>query len=209
VDVQTSERAPATCSPIRSPPRSRLCSTVAGWGYVQSDSPAGVLFGHAASNDTNTTALLDRLRAIGNATFPADGGPYNGTTFFQPADDVAGTNLPLPPASLQSFLRKRPQGIAGVVITEFVDKFANPYYQSNFDQLAVLNDEMKGIICAAANLTAQAVWLSANPSKSVADMPPELNVSCDTVNTLLTCLLTNITCDLVEHYLTRTRLSGC
>ena len=67
---------------------------------------------------------------------------------------------------------------------------------------------MIAIVCAAANLTAQAVWLSANPSASLATMPSALVVNCTTVSTLLYCLLNNVLCDLVQSYLVRTYGTG-
>jgi hypothetical protein len=83
------------------------------------------------------------------------------------------------------------------------------YYHSSFDTYAQVNSStMQSIICAAANMTAQAVWLSANPSAlalgGVAAVPASLAVNCTTVGVLLDCLLNNILCDLVRSFLVRT-----
>ena len=62
---------------------------------------------------------------------------------------------------------------------------------------------MRSIICAAANVTAQAIWLSANPSLSASDMPAALAVNCSIVDELLTCLLDNVYCPTIQSYLRR------
>jgi len=112
-------------------------------------------------------------------------------------------NLGLPPASAQSFLKKKK--IPAVVISDFQTEFTNKHYHSGFDidsNTTVYNNT----ICKTADIIAKSIWLYAQNKEmdDIISIPPSVNVDCQYVNDLMYCLTHNINCPLVKSLLNST-----
>ncbi|XP_047492958.1 nicastrin-like [Penaeus chinensis] len=106
--------------------------------------------------------------------------------------------VPLPPSSIQSFLKR--VNISGVVITDHEGEFKNPYYESFLDNYRNVKYEAYSDadlyhkhITNIASLLATAIYkLATNTTKKI-EADPELT------NELLYCYMKNMTCNLVQE----------
>ncbi|XP_042879165.1 nicastrin-like [Penaeus japonicus] len=111
-------------------------------------------------------------------------------------------DVPLPPSSIQSFLKR--VNISGVVITDHEGEFKNPYYESFLDnyrnvryqadnETSDTDNYHKHITNVASVLATTIYRLATNTSKKIT-ADPELT------NELLFCYMKNMTCNLVQKY---------
>lgn len=106
--------------------------------------------------------------------------------------------VPLPPASIQSFLKR--VNISGVVITDHEGEFKNPYYESFLDNYRNVKYEADSDtdlyhkhITNVASLLATAIYKLATNTTKMIRADPELT------NELLFCYMKNMTCNLVQE----------
>ncbi|XP_045626473.1 LOW QUALITY PROTEIN: nicastrin [Procambarus clarkii] len=136
-----------------------------------------------------TEALVNLLESLANKS---------GNLQLERADK----DVPLPPASFQSFLKR--VNISGVVITDHKDKFKNPYYESIFDDYRNVNymsentseetDVYHNHISRVASLLAETLYtLLTGHTK---------NISIDEklTNDLLYCYMKNVSCQMFRDY---------
>ncbi|KAG4099273.1 hypothetical protein H8356DRAFT_1669132 [Neocallimastix lanati (nom. inval.)] len=110
-------------------------------------------------------------------------------------------NYGLPPASSQSFLKKKK--IPAVVISDFKDEFTNPYYHSMFD-VAVNTTIYDDTVCRTADIIAKAIWLYAQDKftdDDIKSVPKDIKADCQYVNNLMHCLSNDLRCDLATKLL--------
>ena len=117
-------------------------------------------------------------------------------------------NVPLPPASLQSFLKR--VNISGVVITDHKEGFKNNFYESIFDNYMNVNyrsnsssedanqteDKYHLHISHVASVVATAVY------SLLLDSPPSslIPVNQTLTNDLLYCYMKNVSCQMFREY---------
>lgn len=121
----------------------------------------------------------------------------NETKFVRVRKDV-----PLPPSSIQSFLKH--VNISGVVITDHEGEFKNPYYESFLDNYRNVKYEADNETSDAdlyhkhinnvASVLATAIYKLATNTHKKITADPELT------NELLFCYMKNMTCNLVQEY---------
>ncbi|CAN7980301.1 unnamed protein product [Ixodes pacificus] len=106
---------------------------------------------------------------------------------------------PLPPSSVQQFLKKDKQ-IAAVVVSNHNKQFENRYYNSFFDTWENLNDTNEGIQKTAGHLTKVAAMVALAVFKEVTGRnAPEIQLQDFRVTELLECYLLNSSCSLFEE----------
>ncbi|XP_046853544.1 LOW QUALITY PROTEIN: nicastrin-like [Xenia sp. Carnegie-2017] len=88
---------------------------------------------------------------------------------------------PLPPSSLQSFLKEN-GGVPGVVITDHKAAYTNKFYNSRFDELDLFQSSVKNITNLATTVAKTLYKLAYNETKDDIEASEEL------VNRLLMCL---------------------
>ncbi|RKO88186.1 Nicastrin-domain-containing protein, partial [Blyttiomyces helicus] len=127
--------------------------------YMHADNPA----------DAGTAALLARFGGTAPPLMFNSSGPVAVTV--TPAFNLAagGVNVRLPPSSAMAFLATR--SIPAVVFADYRDQYSNPYFGSEFDDGSTYNDTHVAIMCSLANVTAQALWVSASGN---ATAPPSV-----------------------------------
>ncbi|KAL7094348.1 hypothetical protein ACP275_11G097700 [Erythranthe tilingii] len=112
---------------------------------------------------------------------------------------TASTSNPgVPPSSLMTFLRKKPQ-ISGLVLEDFDSAFSNEFYHSHLDDLSNINSTS---IVAAASLVARSLYILAGGKDPSAINSIKINASL--VDELLGCLLNcepGLSCGLVKRYI--------
>ncbi|KAK6127422.1 hypothetical protein DH2020_038843 [Rehmannia glutinosa] len=112
---------------------------------------------------------------------------------------TASTSNPgVPPSSIMTFLRKKPQ-ISGLVLEDFDSAFSNEFYHSHLDDLSNINSTS---IVAAASLVARSLYILAGGKDPSALNNIKINSSF--VEELLGCLLDcepGLSCGLVKHYI--------
>ncbi|KAL8550141.1 hypothetical protein ACS0TY_008822 [Phlomoides rotata] len=108
-------------------------------------------------------------------------------------------NPGVPPSSLMTFLRKKPQ-ISGLVLEDFDSAFSNKFYHSHLDDISNINSSS---IVAAASLVARTLYIQAGGQDlSTID---NIKINASLVEELLGCLLNcepGLSCELVKHYIT-------
>ncbi|XP_011085876.1 nicastrin [Sesamum indicum] len=107
------------------------------------------------------------------------------------------TNPGVPPSSLMTFLRKKPQ-ISGFVLEDFDSTFSNKFYHSHLDELSNISPSS---IVAAASLVARTLYILAGGKDSAINT---IKVNASLVEELLGCLLAcepGLSCGLVKHYI--------
>lgn len=116
-------------------------------------------------------------------------------TSSRPDLSLAPWNKPLPPASLQRFLRAD-LDIPGVVITNHKDMFTNKYYNSIYDFIPHINNtEVLDIL--ASNITAVASVITETVYELLTEeKPSKVEVNGTLVQGLLECYLSNVSCEL-------------
>ncbi|ORX80024.1 hypothetical protein BCR32DRAFT_294059 [Anaeromyces robustus] len=114
---------------------------------------------------------------------------------IKPAWEGLNSNLGLPPASAQSFLKKKK--MPAVVISDFQKEFTNPFYHSSFD-VGGKNATYDGTLCKTADIVAKALWLYAQNKDDISLIPSSVKADCKYVNDLMYCLTEEIGCELVN-----------
>ncbi|KAL0423243.1 UNVERIFIED_CONTAM: Nicastrin [Sesamum radiatum] len=107
------------------------------------------------------------------------------------------TNPGVPPSSLMTFLRKKPQ-ISGLILEDFDSTFSNKFYHSHLDELSNISPSS---IVAAASLVARTLFILAGGKDSTINT---IKVNASLVEELLGCLLAcepGLSCELVKHYI--------
>lgn len=119
----------------------------------------------------------------------------------------APSDLPLPPASFQSFLREN-LSLPGVVLTNHLKNFENKFYHSFLDNYInigfnanVSDSDSEEIDPVTEHLSA----ISSRVSQSLVEIltgeyDPSIKSNSTTVQNLLYCFLINITCPLFRSY---------
>lgn len=137
-----------------------------------------------------TDQLIETVRAVAaNMSSPL--------TIASAAADTPG----IPPSCAEAFLDAR-ESIGTVVLADHSGPFANAYYQSEFDGASnLITDAVAGSatlqhanLCSKATLLARTAWVSAGGD---VDASRDINADCDFIDQFLTCMLTDVTCDLV------------
>ncbi|XP_051147065.1 nicastrin [Andrographis paniculata] len=108
------------------------------------------------------------------------------------------SNPGVPPSSLMTFMRKRPQ-ISGVVLEDFDSTFSNNFYHSHLDEQSNVNSSS---IVAAASLVARALYILAGGNDP--SVMKSIKINSTLVEELLGCLLNcepGLSCGLVKHYI--------
>jgi len=114
---------------------------------------------------------------------------------IKPAWEGLNSNLGLPPASAQSFLKKKK--IPAVVISDFQKEFTNPFYHNSFD-VGGKNATYDNTLCKTADIVAKALWLYAQNKDDISLIPSSVKADCKYINDLMYCLTEEIGCELVN-----------
>jgi len=150
--------------------------------------------------DPETLKLTNLISKVYNNSAQVKSNHIPDTYAIKPAWEGIGKNLGLPPASAQSFLKKKK--IPTVVISDFQTEFTNKHYHSSFD-VDDETTEYNNTVCRTADIIAKSLWLYAQNKEDVdTDLIQSVNVDCDYVNNLMQCLTNDISCPLAHTLLT-------
>lgn len=128
---------------------------VAGLHYPSSD---GTLFLHMDNQPNEQSSYLAHI------FFEIAKNSSAETNFMKNAvpDPTSGPGLP--PGSLMTFLAAN-RSIAGIMISDFKDKFANPYFFSAYDNSVNIDlDRTTRVICQLSDIAAKTIYLLATES---------------------------------------------
>ncbi|EDV25767.1 uncharacterized protein TRIADDRAFT_55197 [Trichoplax adhaerens] len=120
----------------------------------------------------------------------------------------ASNDLPLPPASVQRFLRKD-SGLSGLVLTDHKKNFTNAYYNSHYDSLNQVMDKLssQGLrdpnslskhLTRLATTVARTLYMLASDSNPTPDLS-KITADEDMTSELLHCFLQNASCTLFQQ----------
>ncbi|CAN7983242.1 unnamed protein product, partial [Ixodes hexagonus] len=156
---------------------------------------------HTDPISTKTTTVNDTVNTlIGNLKNVAS------QHWLKVPVQASPSDRPLPPSSVQRFLKKDKE-IAAVVVSNHDEEFANRYYNSLFDTWENLNDSNQGIKKAADHLTKVAAMVASAVFKELTNQDaPEIKLQNFRMAELLECYLLNASCSLFEEV--RSRPSG-
>ncbi|XP_065565681.1 nicastrin-like [Artemia franciscana] len=145
-----------------------------------------------SQSDPDVKAEVEKLKNILNDSAVV------GQNMFDVTDDV-----PLPPSSFQSFL-KRDQRIPGIVITNHKGSFKNRYYSSEYDTADALNfSKSKQIIvdniAAVSNVLTSTIYKLATDQKLPTSIAPDKEF----IGEVLECFLINNNCTLLRYLMSR------
>lgn len=113
------------------------------------------------------------------------------------------STAPLPPSSVQRFLRKD-RNVSAVVISNYDRLFENRYYNSMFDTLENLNRTGKTLDGVAKHLTKLAAVIASGIYKQLTDAEPtDVPLEKLRVKELLECYVVNASCALFHEVLDR------
>ncbi|KAG8373502.1 hypothetical protein BUALT_Bualt11G0030800 [Buddleja alternifolia] len=164
-----------------------MIETVMEIGSVGKSFPQGIktFFAHTAGDSSSVNGTLNALHRAQDSLI-SEGIIVK----------TASTSNPgVPPSSLMTFLRKKPQ-ISGIVLEDFDSVFSNKFYHSHLDDLSNINSSA---IVAAASLVARTLYTLAGGKD-----PSAIKINASLVEELLGCLLNcepGLSCDLVKHYI--------
>ncbi|GFQ00012.1 nicastrin [Phtheirospermum japonicum] len=164
--------------------------TVVEIGSVGKSYPQGIktFFAHTAGATSSVNGTLNALQHAQDSLI----------TESIMVKTASISNPGVPPSSLMTFLRKKPQ-ISGLVLEDFDTAFSNEFYHSHLDGLSNINSSS---IVAAASLVARTLYILAGGKDPSAINSIKINSSL--VEELIGCLLDcepGLSCGLVKHYI--------
>ncbi|KAK6154117.1 hypothetical protein DH2020_013756 [Rehmannia glutinosa] len=167
-----------------------MIETVVEIGSVGKSYPQGTktFFAHTAGATSSVNGTLNALQHAQDSLI----------TESIMVKTASTSNPGVPPSSLMTFLRKKPQ-ISGLVLEDFDSAFSNEFYHSHLDDLSNINSTS---IVAAASLVARTLYILAGGKDPSAINNIKINSSF--VEELLGCLLDcepGLSCGLVKHYI--------
>ncbi|KAL3613529.1 hypothetical protein CASFOL_042563 [Castilleja foliolosa] len=167
-----------------------MIETVLEIGSVGKSYPQGIktFFAHTAGATSSVNGTLTALQHAQDSLLTENIMVKTAST----------SNPGVPPSSLMTFLRKKPQ-ISGLVLEDFDSAFSNEFYHSHLDDLSNINASS---IVAVASLVARTLYILAGGKDQSALNSIKINSSL--VGELISCLLDcepGLSCALVKNYI--------
>ncbi|ETO25807.1 hypothetical protein RFI_11329, partial [Reticulomyxa filosa] len=161
---------------------------------IKADSKPRQLFAHYERNVSSTTNLTTQALIANISRIAAQVANESNQQFVvSPANDpsLPGT----PPSSFWSFLQAN-TNITGVVLTDFQTNYSNQWFHSVFDSIYQIDADQ---VCMTATLFARTLLTAADTDGLLNDsfLQKNVNADCILVETLINCLMEDMTCNLV------------